>query len=282
MAEELGGEPRREAGCGVGAQLRAARERAGLTIAAAARKLLVGEQVLEALESERFETLGASIYVKSYLRRYADLLGEPVAPLYERLASGLLMPQPDLTRAPRAARPKAGFAGRILSALAVLVVVGLAWWGWSHWREVAAVPVVSRLVSPRLPAVPVARAAAVAARAAPEPVAPAPAPAVSPHAAAAPGAATARITLRFPAASWVAVIDAAGRSIYRGMVAAGARRSFEGRAPLHVVLGYASGVAVRIDGRPASIASYVGRDHAVSFDITAGGRVLPAPPGAGG
>ena len=275
MAEELGGEPRREAGCGVGAQLRAARERAGLTIAAAARKLLVGEQVLEALESERFEALGASIYVKSYLRRYADLLGEPVAPLYERLASGLLMPQPDLTRAPRAARPKAGFAGRILSALAVLVVVGLAWWGWLHRRRAQAVPVVSRLVSPRLPAVPVARAGAVAARAAP-------APAVSPHAAAAPGAATARITLRFPAASWVAVIDAAGRSIYRGMVAAGARRSFEGRAPLHVVLGYASGVAVRINGRPASIASYVGRDHAVSFDITAGGRVLPAPPGAGG
>ena len=280
MAEELGGEPRREAGCGVGAQLRAARERAGLTIAAAARKLLVGEQVLEALESERFEALGASIYVKSYLRRYADLLGEPVAPLYERLASRLLLPQPDLTRAPRAARPKAGFVGRILSALAVLVVVGLAWWGWSHRREVVAIPVVSRLVSTRLPAVPVGRAGAVSARAAPEPVAPA--PAVSPHAAAAPGAATARITLRFPAASWVAVIDAAGRSIYRGMVAAGARRSFEGRAPLHVVLGYASGVAVRIDGRPASIASYVGRDHAVSFDITAGGRVLPAPPGAGG
>ncbi|EQD47177.1 hypothetical protein B2A_08544, partial [mine drainage metagenome] len=230
--------------------------------------------------SERFEALGASIYVKSYLRRYADLLDEPAAPLYERLASRLVMPTPDLTRAPRAARPKAGFAGRILGALAVLVVVGLAWWGWSHRRQAEAVPVGSRRVSRRLLAVPVARAGAGSARAAPEPVAPA--PAVSPRAAVAPGAATARITLRFPAASWVAVIDAAGRSIYRGMVAAGARRSFEGRAPLHVVLGYASGVAVRIDGRPASIASYVGRDHAVSFDITAGGRVLPAPPGAGG
>ena len=279
MAEELGGEPRREAGCGVGAQLRAARERAGLTIGQAARKLLVGEQVLEALETERFETLGASIYVKSYLRRYADLLGEPAAPLHERLASRLVMPQPDLTRAPRAARPKAGFAGRVLSGLAVLVVVGLAWWGWSHRREVVAVPVVSRLVSTRLPAVPAARAGAGSARAAPEPVAHG---AASARAAAVASAATARITLRFPAASWVAVIDAGGRSIYRGMVAAGATRSFEGRAPLHVVLGYASGVAVRIDGRRASIGSYVGRDHAVSFDITAGGRVLPAPPGAGG
>ncbi len=277
MADELGGEPRREGGCGVGAQLRAARERSGLTIGQAAQKLHVGEEVLEALETERFEALGASIYVKSYLRRYADLLGEPAAPLHERLASRIVMPQPDLTRGPRAAVPKAGIVGRVLTGLGVLGVMGLAWWGWSHRHQVVAVPVISRLVPARLPAVPVARAGAASARPTAEPAAHG--AKVGSHAAA---PATARITLRFPTASWVAVTGAAGHSIYRGMVAAGAARSFEGRAPLHVVLGYASGVAVRIDGRAAFIGSYVGRDHAVSFDITADGRVLPAPLRAGG
>jgi cytoskeleton protein RodZ len=280
MPDELGGEPRREGGCGVGAQLRAARARAGLTIGQAAQKLHVGDEVLEALETERFEALGALIYVKSYLRRYADLLGEPVAPLHERLASRIVMPQPDLTRVPRAVAPKAGIVGRVLTGLGVLGVMGLAWWGWSHRHQVVAVPVISRLVPARLPAMPVAREGAVSARPTAEPAAHG--AKAGTHAAAPAAAATAWITLRFPAASWVAVTDAAGHSIYRGMVAAGVTRSFEGRAPLHVVLGYASGVAVRIDGRAASIGSYVGRDHAVSFDITAGGRVLPAPLRAGG
>ena len=280
MADELGGEPRREGDCGVGALLRAARERAGLTIGQAAQKLHVGDEVLEALETERFEALGASVYVKSYLRRYADLLGEPATPLQQRLDSRMVMPQPDLTRVPRAAVPKAGIVGRVLNGLVVLGVMGLAWWGWSHRHQVVAVPVISRLVPARLPAVPVARAGAASMR--PTTDAAAHGAKVGSHAAAAAAAATARITLRFPAASWVAVTDAVGHSIYRGMVASGVTRSFEGHAPLHVVLGYASGVAVRIDGRAASIGAYVGRDHAVSFDITAGGRVLPAPLRAGG
>ncbi len=269
MADELGGEPRREAGCGVGARLRAGRERAGLTIRQAAQKLHVGEEVLEALETERFEALGASIYVKSYLWRYADLLGEPAAPLQERLAADVVIPQPDLTRAPRAAVAKAGIVGRALAGLGVLLVVGLAWWGWSHRHQAVAVPILSGLVPTRAPIAPAARV----------PVA---SSAKAGHALTSAAAAPARITLRFAAASWVAVTDGAGQSIYRGMVAAGATRSFEGRAPLRVVLGYASGVAVRIDGRAAPIGAYVGRDHAVSFEITAGGRVLPTPPGAGG
>jgi cytoskeleton protein RodZ len=277
MADEPGGEPRRKAGCGVGAQLRTARERAGLTIGQAAQKLGVDAAVLGALETERFEALGAPIYVKSYLQRYADLLGEPAVPLQERLAARVAMTQPDLTRAPRVSPPRAGIVGRLLTGLGVLGMVGLVWWGWSHRHQRVAVPVISGLVSAR----PVPAAGAVGA--------PPRAGAEKAHRgtrgsrAAAPATpAIARIGLRFPAASWVAVTDGAGRSLYRGMVAAGTTRSFEGRAPLHVVLGYASGVAVRIDGRAASIGAYVGRDHAVSFDITAGGRVLPAPLRAGG
>ena len=61
----------------IGERLRAGRERAGLSVAAAAEKLHLDPKVIEALEADRFAELGASVYVRGHLRRYADFVGEP-------------------------------------------------------------------------------------------------------------------------------------------------------------------------------------------------------------
>ena len=53
----------------IGERLRAGRERAGLSIAAAAEKLHLDNKVIEALEADRFAELGASVYVRGHLRR---------------------------------------------------------------------------------------------------------------------------------------------------------------------------------------------------------------------
>lgn len=290
MAEESGSGPRREAGCGVGTQLRAARERAGLSIEQAAQRLHVGSETLEALEAERFEALGAPIYVKGYLGRYAELLGESAQMLQERLAAAAEMPQPDLTRIPRAPAARPDFLTPVLIGLGVLAATGLTWWGWSHRHDALRVPLVSgpfaARTAPKTASAPRAGPAQHAVVTAPvraagtstavpmkRGVVAAPASAVG---------ATARITLSFPAASWVAVSDALGNSLYQGTVSAGSTRSFVGPAPLHVVLGYADGIAATVDGRPVSIKPYVGRDHAVSITVTASGQVMPAPRSAGG
>ena len=55
----------------IGERLRAGRERSGLSIAAAAEKLHLDTKVIEALEADRFAELGASVYVRGHLRRYA-------------------------------------------------------------------------------------------------------------------------------------------------------------------------------------------------------------------
>ena len=60
----------------IGERLRAGRERAGLSVAAAAEKLHLDNKVIEALEADRFAELGASVYVRGHLRRYADFVGE--------------------------------------------------------------------------------------------------------------------------------------------------------------------------------------------------------------
>ncbi len=279
MAEEAGGEPRREAGCGIGARLRGARERAGLTVAQAARRLHVSSEALEALESERFEALGAPIYVKSYLHRYAALLGESQETLDALLASSAVMPAPDLTRIPHATAEGGRYIAVILIAAGVLIVGGLLWWGWSSRDALLAVAApLQNSARPQTRAL-LGPAHVTAASAVPRNAA-----AASPPRATAPATAqgAVRITLQFPAVSWVSVSDTAGRNLFRGTVSAGATRSFSGGAPLHVVLGYAVGVTLSVNGRAAAQVPYVGRDHAASIAVTAQGQLLPAPRHSGG
>ena len=289
MAEAPGGEPRREGGSGIGARLRAARERSAMSLAQAAHRLHVSADVLEALEDEQFERLGAPIYVKSYLGRYAELLGESAEALQAQLA-GSAMAEPDLTRIPRAA-PASGRASALLAAagigVAVVLAVGLSWWGWTHLSRhavavvghaggAAAPPATAPAAArPRLPGTAASSVSAAAS-------APASAPADASAASSAPRSASGmRISLQFSAASWVSVTDATGHSLYRGLVLPGTLESFSGPGPLHVVLGYANGVALKVNGRAVPLAPYVGRDHAVSVAVAADGEVSPVPRHAG-
>src|ERR1700729_3485815 len=90
---------------GIGARLRAARERRGLTTLQAAEKLHVDARALESLEAENFAALGADVYVRGHLRRYAELVGESPHELQDLYASSTPAVRPDLTRIPRAERP---------------------------------------------------------------------------------------------------------------------------------------------------------------------------------
>ena len=92
----------------IGETLRAARERMGLGLPQAAERLHVDARVIEALEGGRFSTLGAPVFVRGHLRRYAELLGEADAPLQARYASlhEASVP-PDLTQLPHRTTPTA-------------------------------------------------------------------------------------------------------------------------------------------------------------------------------
>src|SRR6185295_8064858 len=85
----------------IGERLRAGRERSGLSVAAVAEKLHLDPKVIEALESDRFADLGASVYVRGHLRRYGDFVGEPGDALVATyLSREQRPPPPDLTRIP--------------------------------------------------------------------------------------------------------------------------------------------------------------------------------------
>ncbi len=72
---------------GVGAALRRARTKRGVTLEAAARDTRIRRDILQALEDEDFDQLLGDVYVRGSLRSYAQYLGlsgDKVVELYER------------------------------------------------------------------------------------------------------------------------------------------------------------------------------------------------------
>ncbi len=253
----------------IGARLRAAREARGLTTLQAAEKLHVDPRILEALEAEDFAALGAAVYVRGHLRRYAELIGEQYAELQSLYSAGAPAPGPDLTRIPHHGPP--GRSSRLV-ALALLLLVGIAVAGVVWWLLTlpAAKP---RPVSAELPAgAPAAPGADSAARLVSATAA------ESRGAGAAPAAGEAQLALRFSAVSWFAVYDGSGRRLIEGFNLPDSARTITGAPPLKVVLGNAPGVAVQLNGQKVALDGLVHRDGTARFLLDRSGHAAPVPP----
>jgi cytoskeleton protein RodZ len=268
---------------GIGARLRSARERSRLTILQAAEKLHVDPDILEALEAENFAALGAQVYVKGHLRHYAQLVGESTEALFDLYSQGARVPQPDLTRIPKALAPDAGR----LVAPAVIVVIGFAaagtvWWilslSYRQWSAVAPRPVPITVDAAMPPAQQDALRLALVGGGA------SPVDATAPVASRAAAGALSNIDVVFTysADSWTEVYDATGRRLLYGLSAAHAMRKLDGVPPLSVMLGDASDVSIEIGGHAQSISRFVRSDHTARFLIAADGRALAAPRKNGG
>lgn len=116
----------------IGGQLLRAREAMGMNLAQAAERLHVDAAVIDALETGRFAALGAPVFVRGHLRRYAELVGAPEAALQAQYAAlqEASVP-PDLTNGPHLPAPLRR-SGRVRWQLVVLVLLlvltAIAWW----------------------------------------------------------------------------------------------------------------------------------------------------------
>lgn len=274
MASEAGGQPAR----GIGARLRAAREQRGLTVLQAAEKLHVDARVLESLENEDFASLGAAVYARGHLRRYAELVGESPAELQSLYEDTTHTERPDLTRIPHSV--PASSSSR-LGAPGVLLLVGVALAGIVWW----ALTMKSGRSQPLQTASPAgASTPAVTAGGGPELPLPQPvssvesAPAGAAPAEMLPARGEAQLALKFTASSWVEVYDAGGHRLLHGVEAADSARTLQGAAPLKVVLGNAPGVALQMNGQPVALGGLVHRDKSAHVLIDSSGHVSAAAP----
>src|SRR5271170_5594580 len=277
---------------GVGARLQQARERLGFTRAQAGEKLHLEPRTIEALETENFAALGASVYIRGHLRRYADLLGESAAQidaLYCQRPHATSAP--DLSNVPRqllgggsARAPKLGPwpAGLAAAALAVAVLI---WWALHSAPRNA--PAASTAVTETIKIAPspaATDAAAPAPAATPpaaneHPVAPTAVPARDKNqlalAAATPAAAAVpvQLSLRFNGQSWAEVYAADGARLWAEVGQRGSSQDLQGLAPLHVVLGDPAAVAINLNGRGVSLPWRLRHTANASFTVDASGHV---------
>lgn len=276
---EAGGEPVR----GIGARLRSAREKKGLTVLQAAEKLHVDARLLEALEAGQFSALGAAVYVRGHMRRYADLIGESPAELQQLYDETTHTAQPDLTRIPRS-EPGADPSRLMVPALLILVgfaLAGILWWLLTMERAKSSAARAAQPLVAAAAALPPAAAGDAASTGAPSAGEPPPTagPSQAPAAAApadtaqpVPVAGHAQLALTFKAASWVEVYDARGRRLLHGVEAADSARTLAGAAPLRVVLGNAPGVALQLNGQAVPLEGLVHHDGSAHIVIDGSGR----------
>lgn len=236
-----------------GSRLRRQREQAGLTEQQVADQLNLDSGIVGALEHNDYSTLGAPVFVRGHIRRYATLVGADPAEIlaaYDRSRSGpgqpTLIPRSREEMKPMRTRERARVVPRVAAGAVVLLLVGgvAAWiatqglrWPWAADAKAAAPASIGQ----------------GAAAAGTGVVVPNPTTNTAPAAGSAVPGGRVSVLFRFSADSWIEVYDAAGQTVLYDLGKAGTQRPVSGAAPLNVTLGNAPAVAMDVHGRPAVV-----------------------------
>ncbi|MFL6575095.1 MAG: helix-turn-helix domain-containing protein [Povalibacter sp.] len=251
-----------------GQVLRRAREQHNLNVQHIADELHLDTKLVLALEADDFFSLGAPVYAKGYLRKYAVLVGLPpqeMIALYERLTD--VPPTPTVAPVASSYQPRQ----RISLRIPFLIVVGLASLALIGWLAVTLLerfhktPAASANTtqatanvtqSPPTTDVPLAPAADV------EPAKAAPAAAAPVTSAGSASTNTVSLRLQFNASSWVEIYDGANKRLLYDIGQPGQTRTVSGQPPLRVTLGLSSAVTVAVNDRAVPVPRRADRDAA--------------------
>lgn len=250
-----------------GERLAEARRAQQITVVEVAKELHLDERKVRALERNEFDMLGAPVFAKGHLRKYAQLVGvdmdDILADYYSLNRSAAMPPVVGKVRKPaRELSP-----GPWLAVLIALIVIASLYWYFvaRGVDEPAApvsapdvveepvddgeAPVAERVEQPAeepvaspdaLPAATNDDASASAGQVDAEPE-----PAVSQPALA---DGEVRLTMQFSGDCWTEITDGSGRKLFFDLGRDGRTASVTGRAPLAVLFGNADNVSVRVNG----------------------------------
>lgn len=268
---------------GPGQQLRQARERQGLAIAQVAAELHLGENQIDALERERFELIGAPVFVRGHLRNYALLLKLDSEQLLGHMDSLGSVPNPAaVSTEVEMAMQRDQRIRRISTAVGVVIsMIVLFYVGLWIVGQINSLGGAEPASTPQI-AIPLAASS--------EPVAdternmpsvavlPIELPSISGDADA-PGEllavgpplkvaqTTKMVTVTFNRESWIEAYDARGRRLIYEMGEAGSQRTLSGEPPVEIFLGYADGVDILVDGQPFALQNARRRGNTAQITI---------------
>jgi cytoskeleton protein RodZ len=252
-----------------GQRLAAARRAHEISATDIAKELHLDEMKIRALENNDFALLGAPVFAKGHLRKYAELVGVPVDDVLEdyyklNRSAGA----PPVVGPARKIRRDISLGPWITGGIIVIIIASTAYWWFargpalpfSQTESVRLASVVADASGPRRQAA--AKSAAIES----ESDALADMEELPPReiilASSAPAGGEAdpfveesrvlpqvHLELVFTGECWTEVTDAAGRSLFYDLGTAGRVVAIAGAEPLQIVLGDSEKVAIAVDGR---------------------------------
>jgi len=274
-----------------GERLRIAREEQQISILEIAKELHLDETNVRYIEDNDFESLGAPVFAKGHLRKYAALVGvdeRDVLGDYHELTRSAAMPPVVSKRR----RPGSELSpGPWVAVILLLIAAALAYW-WLTQPGIITPPVAEPDVvepepaeteseSPAVTAPPQAgesdaetvsgdEAAAAPAAVPTEPPARTPVaetPLAEPSQTVAGIAGRTTLALAFAEDCWTEVTDATGERLFFGLGENGSSVTVTGVAPLSVLLGSADDVTVTVDGENYTISAADRRGRTARFTL---------------
>jgi cytoskeleton protein RodZ len=272
-----------------GERLAHARLLRDVSIQEIANALHLDEYKVRALEQNEFEKLGAPVFAKGYLRKYAALVGVSVDDIladYYRLnhrPTGAPLVIPTRVRQPRDLSPGPWLGG---FAVAILVA-GAAWW-WlsagSEWFDNRTEPGAPAPFADDRSAVPIQQPAGIpeteTETAGPDPAGqpesadvgpPQSGPAERQSGAEQPqtgGPSQVELRLTFSGDCWTEVTDASGERLYFGLGSAGRAVTVSGEPPLQVLLGNSANATLAVNGSSYPVPQSARRGDTARLTIT--------------
>jgi cytoskeleton protein RodZ len=256
---------------GCGSRLRKAREAAGLSQEDVATRLKMPLRVVQSLENEDWDRLGAPVFVRGQLRSYSRLVGLATSTTLE--ASGVAPIEPaklvSHSHTPRLQRLMEQGTRRLVYIVITAAIVIPVWLATKPHLAGTNPASVRPLDVPAIDADPLSAATPADVAPAQEPVVaslapmthrPSPVPALA---------------LRFTADSWVQVVGRNGNVLEQGLLPAGETRSYTAGEVARVVLGNAPAVKVRNAGEVVDLAPFT-RANVARFTVSSDGSVTAA------
>ncbi|MDP9395505.1 MAG: DUF4115 domain-containing protein [Actinomycetota bacterium] len=247
----------------MGSILAETRTAAGRTIDQVSAATKIRSAIVRAIEADDFSACGGDFYARAHVKSIARYLGLDPAPLLERFdtQSGHAdVPVAQMfdvdALAGRPERRGPNWSAAMATALAVVLLYGIV--------QVLAGPGTSRPLEPLGGPRPGAGAGTPASGRSPEPDTSAPPRDIVAK------APRARVTLELRVSpgrrSWVSVTGSGGRTLYQGVLASKARRTFTDRKVLKLVAGNAGALRLTVNGENLGAPGPVDQVARVSFD----------------
>ena len=252
-----------------GERLAEARREQQIAVIEIAKELHLDEYKVRALECNDFEVIGAPVFAKGHLRKYAQLVkvdeADVMADYHQLNRSAAAPPVISIRPKPRQVMSP----GPWVAVIVVIVVAATAYW-WFATRETASEPPVTGEIAP-LPqeSEPVAEQQTDVAD---EVVADDPIVSLDPEPVAAVVIPTddsaMRMSITYSGNCWTEITDASGRRLFFDLGKAGRTVNLSGEAPFNVLFGDAANVSLEVNGSPFEIPAADRRGRTARLTIT--------------